>query len=144
MQFSSTLRGARLARPLAVQHLAEHGIERTADTSRAVATVVAEFAANAITHGHTPGRDFEVRLALTAYLVRIEVADTRPDRFSRTPADGHPRTAVPVRDFRPSSSPGRRVCRALRLVRPGQLHQDRLGRSGPAVALSPAGRANNL
>ncbi|MFC9247356.1 ATP-binding protein [Streptomyces sp. NPDC057136] len=88
LQFSSTLRGARLARLLAVQHLAEHGIKPIDPTSRAVATVVAEFAANAITHGRTPGRDFEVRLALAADLVRIEVADTRPDRFPRTPADG--------------------------------------------------------
>ncbi len=89
MQFSSTPRGARLARLLAVQHLAEHGIERTGPTSRAVAAVVAEFAANAITHGRTPGRDFEVRLLLAADLVRVEVADTRPDRFPHTPADGH-------------------------------------------------------
>ncbi|MBT2400388.1 ATP-binding protein [Streptomyces sp. ISL-100] len=89
MRFSSTLRGARLARLLAVQHLAEHGTPPAGDLSRAVATVLAEFAANAITHGRTPGRDFEVGLHLAPDLthVRVEVTDTRPDRFPRTPAD---------------------------------------------------------
>ncbi|MFD3514613.1 ATP-binding protein [Streptomyces sp. NPDC058657] len=88
MHFSSSPRGARLARLLAVQHLADLGVPHTSRSSRAVAAVVAEFAANAISHGRTPGRNFEVRVDLTPDTIRIEVTDTRPDRFPRTPADG--------------------------------------------------------
>ncbi|MFG2945878.1 ATP-binding protein [Streptomyces adustus] len=41
---------------------------------------VAELAANAVTHGRVPGRDFEVRLTLEAYTLRIEVSDPRGGR----------------------------------------------------------------
>ncbi|WP_328750499.1 ATP-binding protein [Streptomyces sp. NBC_00285] len=85
MQLSSTRRGARLARLLAVQQLDDWGIPRDGRTASTVAAVVAEFAANAATHGHTPGRDFAVRLTLTPESVRIEVTDTRPDRLPPAP-----------------------------------------------------------
>ncbi|MGY1500185.1 ATP-binding protein [Streptomyces sp. QTS52] len=46
--------------------------------------VVAELAANAVTHGRVPGRDFELRLLLLAPdALRIEVSDTRGDRRLR-------------------------------------------------------------
>ncbi|WP_426499969.1 ATP-binding protein [Streptomyces sp. D54] len=73
---------------MAVQHLADHGIPHTSRGSRAVVVVLAEFAANAISHGRTSGRNFEVRVDLAPDTIRIEVTDTRPDRFPRTPADG--------------------------------------------------------
>ncbi|MFG3281079.1 ATP-binding protein [Streptomyces sp. NPDC048111] len=99
-----------------------------------MATVVAEFAANAITHGRTPGGDFEVRLALAADLVRIEVADTRHHRFPRNPRRrSPPRTAVPVQHLRRWTAPRRGDGRPLGLVRTGQLRQDRPGRSAPAA-----------
>ncbi|MFF4187909.1 ATP-binding protein [Streptomyces sp. NPDC001691] len=75
-RFSSTRRGARLARWLAVQQLDAWGIPYGSPRSDAAALVVAEFAANAVTHGHVAGRDFEVRLAL-GELLRIEVSDAR-------------------------------------------------------------------
>ncbi|WP_235968169.1 ATP-binding protein [Streptomyces mesophilus] len=74
-RFSGTRRGARLARLLAVEQL------RSWDVPFGDAeAVLAELAANAVLHGHVPGRDFEVRLVLGADTLRIEVDDTRPDR----------------------------------------------------------------
>lgn len=78
-RFSSTRRGARLARWLAVQQLDAWGIPYGSPRSDAAALVVAEFAANAVTHGHVPGRDFELRLTL-GELLRIEVSDARGEK----------------------------------------------------------------
>ncbi|WP_461036521.1 ATP-binding protein [Streptomyces mayteni] len=91
VQLSSSRRGARLARLLVVRQLDRCGIERTTPTSFAVATITAELAANAVTHGRTPGRDFALSLALGPSLVRVEVRDTRPDRLP--PADA-PRSSA--------------------------------------------------
>ncbi|WP_093799944.1 ATP-binding protein [Streptomyces sp. Wb2n-11] len=89
-RFSSTRRGARLARMLAVQQLDTWGVPFGTEPSDAVAHVVAELAANAVTHGHVPGRDFEVRLLLLAGgRVRIEVADTRGERWPRARPAGN-------------------------------------------------------
>lgn len=79
---SSTRRGARLARLLAVQQLHHWGIPYDSDLSDTAAHVVAELAANAVTHGHVPGRNFLLRLILLqgAGRVRIEVTDARDDR----------------------------------------------------------------
>lgn len=43
----------------------------------AVAVIVAELAANSVTHGRVPGRDFELSLSRVSGSVRIEVTDTR-------------------------------------------------------------------
>ena len=84
---SSTGRGARLARRLAVQQLATWGIPYDSETSQALALVTAELAANAVTHGRTPGRDFRLTLLhLPEHdVVRVEVTDTRPGRLPRDP-----------------------------------------------------------
>ncbi|MEF9914431.1 ATP-binding protein [Streptomyces sp. P5-A9] len=50
-------------------------------------------------HGHVPGRDFRVRLTLTAEVIRIEVTDTRTER---RPADTRRPTTPP-----PDSETGR-------------------------------------
>ncbi|MFE4368766.1 ATP-binding protein [Streptomyces sp. NPDC056835] len=70
---------------LVAQQLDEWGIPRATPTAAVVVAVLAELAANAVTHGRTPGRDFEVRPALASAVVRIEVLDTRPDRLPRVP-----------------------------------------------------------
>jgi anti-sigma regulatory factor (Ser/Thr protein kinase) len=75
-RLSATRRGARLARLLAVQQLRDWGVTAT----DAVELVVAELAANAVTHGRVPGRDFEVRLVLAGDHVRVEVSDARAER----------------------------------------------------------------
>ena len=95
VQLSSTRRGARLARLLVEQQLEEWGLARTVPTTRAVVAITAELAANAVTHGRTPGRDFEVRLSLTGAHIRVEVSDTRPDRMPPLPDDATP-AAPPV------------------------------------------------
>jgi anti-sigma regulatory factor (Ser/Thr protein kinase) len=75
-RFSATPRGARLARHLAVGRLCAWGIPYGTDAFDAVALIVAELAANAVTHGRVPGRDFELRLSIVGGSVRVEVTDT--------------------------------------------------------------------
>ncbi|MFD8420114.1 ATP-binding protein [Streptomyces sp. NPDC059466] len=76
-RLSATPRGARLARRLALEQLRAWGIPHGTDASDAAAAIVAELAANAVTHGRVPGRDFELRLSLVTGGVRVEVSDTR-------------------------------------------------------------------
>ncbi|WP_406157096.1 ATP-binding protein [Streptomyces sp. NBC_00882] len=76
-RLSATPRGARLARHLALNQLREWGLPYDAPASEAVSVIVAELAANAVTHGRVPGRDFELRLSLVTGSVRVEVTDTR-------------------------------------------------------------------
>ncbi|MFE0137330.1 ATP-binding protein [Streptomyces sp. NPDC059037] len=88
-RFSATPRGARLARRLARYHLDEWGVPYGSELSEAVAQIVAELAANAVTHGRVAGRDFELRLTCEPPpddgVVRIEVSDCRTE--SRPPLD---------------------------------------------------------
>ncbi|MGW7275500.1 ATP-binding protein [Streptomyces sp. NPDC054864] len=87
MQFaqrlSATRRGARLARRLTAHQLEAWGIPHGSELSDAAAHITAELAANAVTHGHVPGRDFELRLfyAEAERTLRIEVSDARGDRI---------------------------------------------------------------
>ncbi|MGW5970774.1 ATP-binding protein [Streptomyces sp. NPDC055186] len=90
-QFSSTPRGARLARRLVLHQLDAWGVPHGSEVSDAAALLVAELAANAVTHGRVPGRDFEVIVELLGRTLRIEVSDTRGE--CRPPAPGAPRTA---------------------------------------------------
>lgn len=84
-RFSATRKAARLARLLAAHQLHEWGVPYGSDSSDVAALIVAELAANAVTHGRVPGRDFELRLALEpGGLLRIEVTDARAER--RLPA----------------------------------------------------------
>lgn len=93
-RLSSTPRGARLARYLALNQLHDWGIPHGSDASEAVAVIVAELAANAVTHGRVPGRDFELGLSLPTGSVRIEVTDTRPE--PRHPRPGDVRSSGPL------------------------------------------------
>ncbi|WP_329526289.1 ATP-binding protein [Streptomyces sp. NBC_01462] len=92
LRFSATPRGARLARHLALDQLHTWGVPHGTDASDTAAVIVAELAANAVTHGRVPGRDFELRLSLVTGSVRIEVTDTREG--PRPPGPG----AVPPAD----------------------------------------------
>jgi anti-sigma regulatory factor (Ser/Thr protein kinase) len=78
---SSTPRGARLARLLAVQQLRDWQLPL-----EAAEHIVAELAANAVTHGKVPGRDFRLTLYVVGATLRIEVTDTRGDRQPRAQA----------------------------------------------------------
>ncbi|MDI9888662.1 ATP-binding protein [Streptomyces sp. HNM0645] len=85
-RFSSIPRGARLARHLALHQLHSWGVPHGTEVSETAAVLVAELAANAVTHGRVPGRDFELRLALDAGTLTVDVSDTRGER--RPPRPG--------------------------------------------------------
>ncbi|RPK88807.1 MULTISPECIES: ATP-binding protein [Streptomyces] len=90
MRFSSTPRGARLARHLAGERLDTWGIPYGSDAHDALTLVVAELSANAVSHGLVPGRDFRLRLSAEDTTVRVEVTDSRGERvpaLTEPPAD---------------------------------------------------------
>lgn len=80
MRFTSTPRGARLARRLVSHRLDAWGFPYGSDVNETVTLVTAELAANAVRHGCVPGRDFAVRLVAVGRLVRVEVSDARGER----------------------------------------------------------------
>ncbi|MFR9797774.1 ATP-binding protein [Streptomyces sp. MS06] len=81
VRLSPTPRGARLARLLTSAQLRCWGVPL-----EAAEQIVAELAANAVTHGRVPGRDFRLTLYVVAGTLRIEVTDTRGDRRPVGPA----------------------------------------------------------
>ncbi|MFD2685105.1 ATP-binding protein [Streptomyces phyllanthi] len=90
MRFSSTPRGVRLARRMCGERLAAWDVPYGSDAHDAVILITAELCANAVRHGHVPGRDFHVRLAIetpatastaVTATVRVEVTDTRAERL---------------------------------------------------------------
>ena len=85
MQFTSTPRGARLARRLVSHRLHNWGYPYDSTPNETITLAAAELTANAVRHGHVPGRAFHLRLTATATTLRIEVADTRSERCP-TPA----------------------------------------------------------
>lgn len=85
MRFSSTPRGARLARRLSAERLDAWGIPYDTDVHDTLTLLVAELAANAVRHGRVPGRDFLLRLTAHEATVRIEVTDTRGERLPAPP-----------------------------------------------------------
>ncbi|MBL1102570.1 ATP-binding protein [Streptomyces sp. 205] len=94
MFFTSSRHGARLARRLVVRRLAEWGIPRESDASHGIALLAGELTANAVSHGHVPGRNFHLRLTCqpppapapapgehrSPVTARIEVSDARGER----------------------------------------------------------------
>ncbi|MFF5727638.1 ATP-binding protein [[Kitasatospora] papulosa] len=99
MRFTSTPRGARLARLLVGERLDAWGVPYRSPAHDTFSLITGELCANAVQHGHVPGRDFRVRLTLTAEVIRIEVTDTRTER---RPADTRRPTTPP-----PDSETGR-------------------------------------
>ncbi|WP_078947607.1 ATP-binding protein [Streptomyces griseus] len=86
MRFTSTPRGARLARRLAAHRLDTWGIPYGTGPHDGIVLVLGELTANAVRHGHVAGRDFHLLLSVLALAraIRIEVTDTRTER---TPPD---------------------------------------------------------
>ncbi len=88
MRFTSTPRGARLARRLVSHRLDAWGHPYASPVNETVTLICAELTANAVLHGHVPGRDFHLSLTEAEDgVVRIEVTDTRTER---RPATGTP------------------------------------------------------
>ncbi|GGW43461.1 ATP-binding protein [Streptomyces griseoloalbus] len=97
MRFTSTPRGARLARHLVAVRLDAWGVPCGTDDHDAIVLIVAELTANAVLHGNVPGRDVHLRLALLPTAsrfatVRVEVTDTRGERVPPRPVDFRPET----------------------------------------------------
>ncbi|MER5556207.1 ATP-binding protein [Streptomyces sp. NPDC002793] len=80
MRFTSTPRGARLARLLVGERLDAWGIPYRSPAHDTLSLITGELSTNAVQHGHVPGRDFRVRLTVTTEVIRIEVTDTRTER----------------------------------------------------------------
>ncbi|MCT7351023.1 ATP-binding protein [Streptomyces sp. 15-116A] len=78
---SSTRRGARLARLLAVEQLRTWDV--SPDVTERAEVITAELAANAALHGRVPGRSFRLGLTLTTTTgtLRIAVSDARGDHL---------------------------------------------------------------
>ncbi|WP_405872518.1 ATP-binding protein [Streptomyces zaomyceticus] len=85
LRFTSTARGARLARRLVAVRLDEWGVPCGTGAHETVVLVAAELATNAVRHGHVPGRDFRLSLRVSDGLARIEVSDTRAERVPPRP-----------------------------------------------------------
>ncbi|MBT2392327.1 ATP-binding protein [Streptomyces sp. ISL-1] len=97
---STTRRGARRARLLAEQQLADWGLTLEDETAQNAVLIVAELAANAVRHGRVPGRDFRLTLSLGPDdVLRIEVTDARAERL--------PEPASPEASRDPSAENGR-------------------------------------
>ncbi|MCA1222839.1 ATP-binding protein [Streptomyces sp. 8L] len=91
MRFSSTPRGARLARRLTAHRLNAWDVPYDSAANETAVAVVAELAANAVRHGRVAGRDFHLLLRLTDdTTVRVEVTDTRTERVPEAPEDRVP------------------------------------------------------
>ncbi|MFE3789978.1 ATP-binding protein [Streptomyces goshikiensis] len=84
MRFTSSPRGARLARRLVSHRLDTWGHPYASPANQTLtlitAELTAELTANAVRHGHVPGTDFHLRLTGSAGTLRIEVSDTRTER----------------------------------------------------------------
>lgn len=102
-RFSCTLRGARLARQLALVSLDDWGIPEGSELSADAGLLVAELASNAATHGRVVGRDFELRMVLVGDVLRLEVSDPRRER----------RPAVQPQAYQAESGYGLRVVDGL-------------------------------
>ncbi|MQS16961.1 ATP-binding protein [Streptomyces kaniharaensis] len=89
-------KGAAIGRRVARRQLTTWGLNFThAEPYYSALLIVAELAANAITHGRVPGRGFELHLSLTTTVrrgttLRIEVSDCRGDRLPVLPARLNP------------------------------------------------------
>ncbi|MFC5953573.1 ATP-binding protein [Streptomyces pratens] len=99
MCFTSTPRGARLARRLTAVRLDTWGIPYGTRSHDDIVLIVAELTGNAVRHGHVPGRDFRlcVRVAADGETVRVEVTDTRAERLPPRPcaSDASDATGAP-------------------------------------------------
>ncbi|MCP9956794.1 ATP-binding protein [Streptomyces sudanensis] len=128
---SSTRRGARLARLLAVREL--HSWGAPDDLTDRAELVVAELAANAVLHGRVPGRGFRLALAFdpSAPCLRVEVTDARGESYPRIPPAAPEAAPLPPRAVHPDPlRPGP--------LPPGTLPPDALRSGGRGLALVAA------
>lgn len=131
MAFTSSPRGARLARRLVSQRLDSWGHPYGGRVNDTLTLITAEPAANAVQHGHVAGRDFRVRLTRGTAAVRVEVTDTRTERVPPPPERNHPRMS-PRTDH--GTLPNhRRVPPGLDGATAGSSPTDGMGQTGDKV-----------
>ncbi|MFJ7910646.1 ATP-binding protein [Kitasatospora sp. NPDC096204] len=88
---AATPKGAAIGRRLARRQLTDWGLHSThTEPFHCALLVIAELAANAITHGRIAGRGFELHLSLATSMrrgttLRIEISDPRGDRLPILP-----------------------------------------------------------
>ncbi|WP_425443806.1 ATP-binding protein [Streptomyces aidingensis] len=104
MRFTSTPRGARLARRLVSHRLDCWGHPYDSQVNETLTLITSELAANAVRHGVVPGRDFHVRLAAFPDRLRVEVTDTRTERFPVPAFSSPPAARSQSRSQSPSQS----------------------------------------
>ncbi|RMI89387.1 hypothetical protein BIU87_03895 [Streptomyces sp. ZS0098] len=147
MAFTSTPRGARLARLFVARCLDSWGHPHTSAVNKTLTLITAELCANAVQHGRVPGRDFHVRLTAEAdgRRLRVEISDARAER--RPAATVSP--DLDAESVRPQPPPRRHARRGLgRHGPPGRPRQDRVGvrrparfrRTGPMALTAPGSR----
>ncbi|WP_329077263.1 ATP-binding protein [Streptomyces niveus] len=94
MRFSSTPRGARLARRLAGERLDAWGVAYGSEAYDALTLILAELCANAVCHGRVPGRDFRLGLTVArtadGVSIAVEVTDTRGEKLPEPALVGSP------------------------------------------------------
>ncbi|MFJ8002892.1 ATP-binding protein [Streptomyces fagopyri] len=151
MRFTSTPRGARLARRLVSHRMHDWGHPYATPINETLTLITAELTANAVRHGHVPGRDFHLQLTLAEDTFRIEVTDTRAERrppSTPTPPDsacesgrGLLLVAALADDWgvtpRPAA-PGKTVWVELRVTTGGHPHTHQVA-PRPADSASPYG-----
>ncbi|WP_435596676.1 ATP-binding protein [Streptomyces albogriseolus] len=94
MAFTSTPRGARLARLFVAHCLDSWGHPHTSTVNETLTLITAELCANAVQHGRVPGRDFHVRVTAEADGRRLRVEVPTPARNAGPPLPC-PRTSTP-------------------------------------------------
>lgn len=129
---SSTRRGARLARLLAVEQL--RAWEVSPGVTERAEQIVAELAGNAALHGRVRGRDFRLVLTLNTGTLRIAVTDTVAiDSRSCRPRQTEALSPTPSRVDASSWSPPWPTVGARTRIRPAAR------RYGPNAPVSPHG-----
>ncbi|MFJ4682623.1 ATP-binding protein [Streptomyces sp. NPDC088789] len=86
MRFTSSARGARLARRLVGHRLDAWGHPYLGHVNETLTLITSELTGNAVRHGHVPGRDFHLRLTErggSTHVLRVEVTDPRTERLPR-------------------------------------------------------------
>ncbi|MEV0975256.1 ATP-binding protein [Streptomyces sp. NPDC049915] len=110
MSFTSTPRGARLARLFVAHRLDAWRHPYDSEVNETLTLISAELCAKAVRHGRVPGRDFPVRLTSEPDGGRLflEVSDTRTERQPAVTAPTAPRRRVRGRPWHPPGHrPGR-------------------------------------
>ncbi|MFE1550712.1 ATP-binding protein [Streptomyces sp. NPDC058718] len=120
MRFTSSPRGARLARRLVSHRLDTWGPPYTSTTNETLTLIAAELTGNAVRHGHVPGRDFHRRLTGSANTLRIEVTDTRTERVPLLSSHEPPGDAESGRGLLVVARLARRWAVAPRIGAPGK------------------------